>query len=92
MASKKPKTFDFEANMQQLADIVEKIEGGELSLEEAMQQFEKGVKLTKDCHLALQTAEQKVKILLEQAGNYTLEEFADVEDDADEDDDISHER
>jgi exodeoxyribonuclease VII small subunit len=81
MASKKTKTFDFESNMQQLAAIVEQIEGGELSLEEAMQQFEKGVKLTKDCHVALQTAEQKVKILLEQAGNYTLEEFADVEDD-----------
>ena len=87
MAQKKPKTFDFEANMQELAEIVEKIEGGELSLEEAMQEFEKGVKLTKNCHVALQTAEQKVKILLEQAGNYTLEEFADPEnDDADKDD------
>ncbi|MSP53215.1 MAG: exodeoxyribonuclease VII small subunit [Gammaproteobacteria bacterium] len=87
MAQKKPKIFDFEANMQELAEIVEKIEGGELSLEEAMQEFEKGVKLTKNCHVALQTAEQKVKILLEQAGNYTLEEFADPEnDDADKDD------
>ena len=87
MAQKKTKIFDFEANMQELAEIVEKIEGGELSLEEAMQEFEKGVKLTKNCHVALQTAEQKVKILLEQAGNYTLEEFADPEnDDADKDD------
>jgi exodeoxyribonuclease VII small subunit len=88
MAVKKPKTFDFEANMQDLADIVEKIEGGELSLEEAMQQFEKGIKLTKECHQALQTAEQKVKILLEQAGSYSLEEFADAdEENADEEDD-----
>ena len=87
MAQKKTKIFDFEANMQELAEIVEKIEGGELSLEDAMQEFEKGVKLTKNCHVALQTAEQKVKILLEQAGNYTLEEFADPEnDDADKDD------
>lgn len=81
MTRKKKEGFDFEANMQELAAIVEQIEGGELSLEEAMQQFEKGVKLTKECHVALQTAEQKVKILLEQAGNYRLEEFADVEDD-----------
>jgi exodeoxyribonuclease VII small subunit len=77
MARKKKEGFDFESNMQALAAIVENIEGGELSLEEAMEQFEKGVKLTKECHVALQTAEQKVKILLEQAGNYTLEEFAD---------------
>lgn len=87
MAQKKTKTFSFEANMQELATIVEKIEAGELSLEEAMQQFEKGIKLTKECHETLQAAEQKVKILLEQAGNYRLEEFADVEHDDDLDDD-----
>lgn len=85
MTKKSIKTFDFEAKMQQLADIVENIEGGELSLEEAMEQFEKGIKLTKECHQALQTAEQKVKILLEQAGNYRLEEFADADDEAEDD-------
>lgn len=87
MARKKHEKLEFEAKMQELAAIVEKIEGGELSLEDCMQQFEMGVKLTKECHQALQTAEQKVKILVEQAGNYQLEDFIDEDEDADEDGD-----
>ena len=92
MARKKHERFEFESKMQELAAIVEKIESGELSLEEAMQQFETGVKLTKECHQALQTAEQKVKVLVEQAGEYQLEDFIDEDDDGDEDedDDASH--
>jgi exodeoxyribonuclease VII small subunit len=94
MPTKSLKSVNFEAKIQELAAIVEKIESGELTLEEAMQQFEKGVKLTQECHTVLQNAEQKVKILVEQAGNYRLEEFAleddenDYEDDEDEEDNV----
>jgi len=87
MARKKQEKFEFEAKMQELSGIVEKIEGGELSLEEAMQEFEMGVKLTKECHQALQTAEQRVKILVEQAGDYQLEDFIDDDDEGDDDED-----
>lgn len=86
MARKKDEKFEFEANMQKLAVIVEKIEGGELNLEEAMQQFEQGVKLTKECHQALQAAEQKVKILVAQAGDYQLKDFINQDDEFDQDD------
>jgi exodeoxyribonuclease VII small subunit len=84
MPAKKPtgkkESFNFEASMTELEDIVDQIESGELSLEEAMLQFEKGVVLTRQCQQALQAAEQKVKILLEKQGDLSLEDFADEDD------------
>ena len=64
------------------------MEAGDLTLEAAMAQFEKGVKLTRECHKALQDAEQKVKILLEQQGDFELTDFAtdDIESDDTDDD------
>ena len=81
MPPKKKESFNFEASMSELEAIVDQIESGELSLEEAMLQFEKGVLLTRQCQQALQAAEQKVKILLEKQGDLSLEDFADNEDD-----------
>jgi len=80
MSPKKKESFNFEASMSELEDIVDQIESGELSLEEAMLQFEKGVVLTRQCQQALQVAEQKVKILLEKQGDLSLEDFADEDD------------
>ena len=81
MPAKKKESFNFEASLSELEEIVDHIESGELSLEEAMLQFEKGVVLTRQCQQALQAAEQKVKILLEKHGDLSLEDFADEEDD-----------
>jgi exodeoxyribonuclease VII small subunit len=78
--------FHFETAMEELEAIVDEIEAGELELEAAMVQFEKGVKLTRECYKVLQEAEQQVKLLLEQHGDFVLTEFA-IEDDAEEDDD-----
>ena len=75
MAVKKKTKFNFEESMQDLETIVEEMEEGELTLEDAMVQFEKGVKITRDCHKALQAAEQKVKILLEKQGEFELDDF-----------------
>ena len=44
------------------------MEEGELSLEDSMTAFEKGIKLTRECQTALQKAEQKVQILLNESG------------------------
>jgi exodeoxyribonuclease VII small subunit len=74
MPKKKVTEFNVEDAMEDLETIVDEMESGELSLEQAMEQFEKGVKLTRDCHKALQQAEQKVKILLEKQGE--LADFA----------------
>lgn len=64
MASKK--TPNFEQSLEQLEMLVEKLESGDLSLEESLQTFEQGIKLTRSCQSALQDAEQKVSILLQQ--------------------------
>ncbi len=62
--AKKPKTPDFESALHELESIVERMEKGELTLEESLQQFERGVLLTRTCQQSLQDAEQKVQILL----------------------------
>lgn len=56
---------DFEKAMQELETLVDKMENGDLSLEESLQYFEKGVGLTRSCQQALKEAEQKVSILLQ---------------------------
>jgi exodeoxyribonuclease VII small subunit len=51
------------------------MEQGDISLEESLKAFERGIKLTRTCQQALQEAEQKVQILLEKNGQQTLEPF-----------------
>ncbi len=77
MAKRSAKTPDFEAALAELEALVEKMEQGELSLEESLAQFERGVQLTRSCQQALQAAEQKVQILLEKDGKAGLEPFDD---------------
>ncbi|MDG1463194.1 MAG: exodeoxyribonuclease VII small subunit [Gammaproteobacteria bacterium] len=57
------KKIDLEKSLQELESIVETLEDGELSLEESLKHFEKGVKLSRECQAALKDAEHKVKIL-----------------------------
>lgn len=61
----KKQKFDFEKALTELEDIVENLEKDELSLEKALANFEKGIKLTRECHKALNQAQQTVKILTE---------------------------
>jgi exodeoxyribonuclease VII small subunit len=77
MPRKKPAAF-FEEAMDELEKLVETMEQGDISLEESLKAFERGVKLTRTCQQALQEAEQKVQILLEKNGQHTLEPFTDV--------------
>ncbi len=58
------KNLDFESSIEELEDIVENMESGELSLEASLKAFEKGIALTRECQKALNLAEQKVKILM----------------------------
>lgn len=59
--------FNFEASLQQLEQLVQQMEQGNLSLEESMQAFEQGVALTRQCQQALDAAEQKVQVLMQDA-------------------------
>lgn len=74
--SKKRTAFDFEAALSELETLVERMEQGDLPLEESLRQFEQGIKLTRACQQALQDAEQKVQILLEKSGQPELQPFA----------------
>jgi exodeoxyribonuclease VII small subunit len=75
VAKRSQKTPDFETALAELEALVEKMEQGELSLDESLKQFERGVQLTRSCQQALKDAEQKVQLLLEKDGQQTLEPF-----------------
>lgn len=60
MAKRKP---GFEDQLKELETIVERLEKGDVSLEESLKLFEKGVQLARACQKALQDAEQKVQLL-----------------------------
>ena len=77
--AKKQDKFDFEKAIVELETLVEKMEQGDLSLEESMAQFERGIALTRSCQTALAEAEQKVQVLLKNAGKETLSDFEDDE-------------
>lgn len=59
---------DFERSLAELEAIVERLEQGDLSLDESLKVFERGVELTRICQGALKQAEQKVEILLRKSG------------------------
>ena len=80
MANKKQPGFDFEKSMQELETLVTSMEDGELSLEDSLQAFEKGVKLTRECQSALKKAEQKVQILSSENGDTEAFETAESDD------------
>ncbi len=62
--SSKTPSVDLEKAMHELEQVVEQLEGGDLSLDKSLQQFEQGVKLSRECQSALTDAEQKVQILM----------------------------
>jgi len=58
-----PSPGDFEAALEELEKLVERMEKGELTLEESLRDFERGIELTRKCQQALQEAEQRVQML-----------------------------
>ena len=75
MPEKDEKPVEFEAALEELEALVTRMEEGELPLEEALQQFERGIRLTRDCQKALREAEQKVDLLMEKAGDPDVAPF-----------------
>ena len=68
------KIYPFEEALEKLSALVEKMESGDLSLEESLKIFEEGIKLSKDCQNALSDAEKKVQaLLLEEDKTNTLD-------------------
>jgi exodeoxyribonuclease VII small subunit len=75
---KKEKTF--EEALRELEEIVNRLEGGDLPLEEALQLFEEGVRLSRACHTKLDEAQRRVEIVLkDESGKVTAHTFEDAE-------------
>ena len=65
----------FEENLKELETIVAELEKGELSLEDAISKFEKGIKVSKECNSKLEDAEKKITMVLEKNGELVEEEM-----------------
>lgn len=64
----------FEEDLKQLEEIAGKLESGNLDLDEAIEEFEKGMKLSKKCSEKLDMAEKKINILIQDENGYLKEE------------------
>lgn len=68
-------TMQYEKDLQELQELVERMEQGEQGLEQSLQDFERGIQLVRACQGALNEAEQKVQVLVQQNGNEQLQNF-----------------
>jgi exodeoxyribonuclease VII small subunit len=75
VTTRKSKTPDFEQALEELEAAVERLERGDLPLEDALKQFERGIALSRGCQTALKQAEQKVEILLKKTPEAAPEPF-----------------
>ena len=78
--ARKNDSQNFEKSLAELEDIVATLEQGDISLEDSLSAFEKGVKLSNDCQKALKSAEQKVSKLVAKGDSFALEDFAPEQD------------
>ena len=69
----KEDTVNFEVSLQKLKKIIEKLEDGDISLEESVKSFEEGIGLVKECQKQLSQAELKVKKLLDNGDTVDLD-------------------
>ncbi len=75
MVKKSTKIPGFEQSLKELESLVEKMEQGDLSLEDSLSHFERGVQLSRACQKALKEAEQKVEILMQKSGQDEITAF-----------------
>lgn len=67
--------MSFEESLTELEGIVDKLEKGQLSLDESLVLFEKGIKLVRECNTKLKCAQQKVEQLITENGDLKEEPF-----------------
>ncbi|MBK7167887.1 MAG: exodeoxyribonuclease VII small subunit [Gammaproteobacteria bacterium] len=75
------KTPNFEKSLSELETLVERMEEGDMSLEDSLKAFENGIRLTQHCQQALTRAQQRVQILMQ--GEDEPREFDETEDQPD---------
>ena len=73
--SKKEAVLNFETQLRALEDIVTAMEKGDLTLEDSLKAYEKGVQLTRECQTTLDNAQQRIDLLVERDGKLVEEPF-----------------
>ncbi len=73
------KELNFEGSMKRLAEIVEKLEAGDLALEASLKLYEEGVRLSQGCMKRLTEAQQRIETLMRGSGGTLSAEDADEE-------------
>jgi exodeoxyribonuclease VII small subunit len=81
MGRKEPGGKKFESALEDLEQVVEQLESGELSLEESLAAFERGVGLVRFCNQRLNEVEKKIELLVkDKEGKLQLKAFEDLAD------------
>lgn len=70
-----PENKTFEESLNELTKTVELLENGDVSLDDAVKLFEKGIKISKECYDQIEKAEQKIKILTEEKDGFSETDF-----------------
>jgi exodeoxyribonuclease VII small subunit len=78
--SKQQEELSFEAAIDKLEAIVAQLENGDVPLEQAIELFQEGMRLSHLCGVKLEQVERKVEILLEEDGSYQKKAFTAAED------------
>ena len=74
--TKKDETPAFEEALKQLEEIVQRLEKGDLTLEESLRLYEQGIRLSRLCHARLEEAEGRIEVLLKDARGETVADEA----------------
>lgn len=77
MKDKDKQLPDFEKSLEELEGLVEQLESGELNLDQSLQQFKRGVELTRHCQAVLEKAQQTVEKLVDLDDESSAAPFAD---------------
>jgi exodeoxyribonuclease VII small subunit len=89
VTKKQSKLPDLEKSLAEITQLIETMEQGELTLDQSLGHFERGITLVKHCQKILEDAEQKVQILIQNNKQDTLADYGatDTDEDNNEDDD-----
>ncbi|ABZ77626.1 exodeoxyribonuclease VII, small subunit [Shewanella halifaxensis HAW-EB4] len=75
IVAKKPENLSFEDSLSELEKIVTDLEHGDIALDDALKQFERGIKLVRNSQSKLENAQQKVAVLMQEEGVDTLKPY-----------------
>ena len=67
--------LSFEENLEELESLVERLENGQLTLDESLEAFERGIKLASLCSQKLTKEDRKIEQLIEESGEWRTEPF-----------------